>query len=425
MTRTSRIQGLRDMSVEARREIVAKSAEIDGQHLAAFDPEQGIGIELADHMIENVIGIIGIPLGIATNFIVNGREVLVPMASEEASVVAAASNSAKLARIGGGFFTSSTQPIMQAQVQIIGVRDPEAGRVRLLEYLDRAFDWAETHQIKILIDLHTVPDSQNGFDNGGMCGVCKWHKNPAHVDFALTVLEQLTSRYRARLALWGIEVLNEPISEQLWNAIDLPHRYPPRDPEYARGSEPVPTGFLKDFYTTAYRRIRAQSDDVTIVFHDGFRIREWDGFFTRPDFERIVLDTHLYLMEYTFRTGDESPDGYLGHIRNEFGPTVQEMSRQLPLIVGEWCLDPMSSAAAALTGKERLRFYRSLADAQLAAWEGAAGWFFWNYKLLVEGSDRDGWDLRKSIELGYLPENPGRLRLIPPRFVVRQAFPRG
>jgi glucan 1,3-beta-glucosidase len=68
----------------------------------------------------------------------------------------------------------------------------------------------------------------------------------------------------------------------------------------------------------------------------------------------------------------------------------------------------MSSAAAALTGEERLRFYRSLADAQLAAWDGTAGWFFWNYKLLVEGSDRDGWDLRKSIELGYLPENLGR-----------------
>ena len=113
-------------------------------------------------------------------------------------------------------------------------------------------------------------------------------------------------------------------------------------------------------------------------------------------------------MEYTFRTGDESLDGYLGHIRNEFGPTVREMSRQLPLIVGEWCLDPMSSVAVALTGEERLKFYRSLADAQLAAWDGAAGWFFWNYKLLVEGSDRDGWDLRKSIELGYLPENLGR-----------------
>ena len=56
--------------------------------------------------------------------------------------------------------------------------------------------------------------------------------------------------------------------------------------------------------------------------------------------------------------------------------------------------------AAALTGKERLTFYRGLADAQLAAWDGAAGWFFWNYKLLINGSGLDGWDLGKSIELG-------------------------
>ena len=190
-----------------------------------------------------------------------------------------------------------------------------------IEYLDRAFGWAEKYKIKILIDLHTVPDGQNGFDNGGICGVCKWHKNPAHVEFALTVLEQLTVRYRGRPALWGIEVLNEPISQELWDVIDLPNRYPPRDPEYARGSEPVPTGFLKDFYTAAYRRIRAQSDDVTIVFHDGFRIREWDGFFTSPQFGRIIVDTHLYLMEYTQRTGDESPGGYLGHIRDTLTPS--------------------------------------------------------------------------------------------------------
>jgi glucan 1,3-beta-glucosidase len=288
---------------------------------------------------------------------------------------------------------------------IFGDYPPYVGCV---EYLDRAFGWAETHEIKILIDLHTVPDSQNGFDNGGMCGVCKWHKNPAHVEFALTVLEQLTSRYRARTALWGIEVLNEPISEQLWDAIDLPHRYPPRDPDYARGSEPVPTGFLKDFYTVAYRRIRAQSDAVTIVFHDGFRIREWEGFFTSPEFERIVVDTHLYLMEYTLRTGDGDLHEYLRHIRNEFGPTVREMSPEFPLMVGEWCLEPMSAKAAAMPQEERLDFYRSLADAQLAAWDGTVGWFFWSYKLLVDGSNLDGWDLRKSIELGYLPESFGR-----------------
>ncbi|GAA0942236.1 hydroxymethylglutaryl-CoA reductase, degradative [Pseudonocardia zijingensis] len=142
MSRTSRIQGLRDLSVEARRKTVAESAGLDADRLAAFAPEKGIGAGLADHMIENVVGVFGIPLGVATNFVVNGREVLVPMATEEASVVAAASNSAKVARIHGGFSTSSTAPIMQAQVQIVGVRDPEAGRVRLLEARQELIDLA-------------------------------------------------------------------------------------------------------------------------------------------------------------------------------------------------------------------------------------------------------------------------------------------
>ena len=83
------------------------------------------------------------------------------------------------------------------------------------------------------------------------------------------------------------------------------------------------------------------------------------------------------------------------------------MSQQFPLIVGEWCLEPMSPQAAALAREERRGFYRSLADAQLATWEGAAGWFFWNYKLLVNGGDLDGWDLGKSVELGYLPGTLG------------------
>jgi len=127
-----------------------------------------------------------------------------------------------------------------------------------------------------------------------------------------------------------------------------------------------------------------------------------------PRFERIIVDTHLYLMEYTFGTGDESLGGYLDHIRNKFSRTVQEMSQQFPLIIGEWYLDPMSAKAAALTQEQRRGFYHTLANAQLAAWDGAAGWFFWNYKLLINGSNLDGWDLGKSIELGYLPENLGQ-----------------
>ncbi|WP_320783439.1 hydroxymethylglutaryl-CoA reductase, degradative [Streptomyces sp. CRN 30] len=150
MPSTSRIQGLRDLTVDARRKAVAESAAVDPRRIAAFDPRHGLDPDLADHMIENVVGVMALPVGVATNFVVNGREVLVPMATEEASVVAAASNSAKAARTHGGFFTSSTEPVMQAQVQIIGVRDPEAGRLRLLEARRELIELANAQDPKLV-----------------------------------------------------------------------------------------------------------------------------------------------------------------------------------------------------------------------------------------------------------------------------------
>lgn len=150
MPRTSRIQGLRDLSVEDRRKSVAEAAGIDPGSIAAFDPAHGLDTGLADHMIENAAGVLGVPLGVATNFVVNGADVLVPMATEEASVVAAASNAAKIARVHGGFTTSSTSPVMQAQVQIVGVADPEAGRVRLLEARDELIALANVQDPKLI-----------------------------------------------------------------------------------------------------------------------------------------------------------------------------------------------------------------------------------------------------------------------------------
>jgi glucan 1,3-beta-glucosidase len=279
----------------------------------------------------------------------------------------------------------------------------EGNHVGCLEYLDLAFDWAEKYGLKVLIDLHTVPDSQNGFDNGGVCGVCKWHTDPAHVESALRVLEQLTVRYRNRTGLWGIQVLNEPISPELWDVLDIPKRYPPRDPDRARGSEPVPTDFLRGFYTEAYRRIRAHSDDVTVVFHDGFRVRELADFFSNASFEHFAVDIHLYLMEYLWRTGKDDLDDYVRHVRESFAPTVSDMSARFPLLIGEWCIDTTSAKPGALDPDERRRYYRTLAETQLAAWEGAEAWFFWSYKLLVDGSAHDGWDMGKCFDLGYLP----------------------
>ena len=123
---------------------------------------------------------------------------------------------------------------------LFGDRPPQLGCV---EYVDKVMDWAEAHGIKILLDLHTVPGSQNGYDNGGLTGVCKWHKDPNEVEFALTVLERLAKRYGTRPGLFGIEVLNEPISWLVYAT--APSTGKARDKEEAKGSGYVPLPFLR------------------------------------------------------------------------------------------------------------------------------------------------------------------------------------
>ena len=123
------------------------------------------------------------------------------------------------------------------------------GHPGCLGYLDKAFDWAERAGLRILIDLHTVPGSQNGFDNGGLTGVVRWHRSPRAVAFALGVLTRLAARYRGRAALFGIEVLNEPIDWLTYAT--SPSSRQAKDKAEARGSGPVPMVFLKRFYRAA------------------------------------------------------------------------------------------------------------------------------------------------------------------------------
>ena len=129
----SRIPGFYNLSLSERLAELAQAAGLAVEDLAAFSSDAGLASEQADHMIENVVGTHALPLGIALNFIVNGREVLVPMAVEEPSVVAGASFMAKLARAGGGFHAHVTSAEMIGQMQVLEAPDLPAARVALLE----------------------------------------------------------------------------------------------------------------------------------------------------------------------------------------------------------------------------------------------------------------------------------------------------
>ena len=130
--KTSRISGFYNLSIEERLKIVKKFAELSEEE-TVFLKEGHLPLELANRMIENVVGEMELPIGIATNFKINGKDYLIPMAIEEPSVVAAASHAAKLARAGGGFFTNSTEPIMIAQIQLTGVKNPHFAKMQILE----------------------------------------------------------------------------------------------------------------------------------------------------------------------------------------------------------------------------------------------------------------------------------------------------
>jgi hydroxymethylglutaryl-CoA reductase len=132
MERSSEISGFYRLPIEARRKLLREWADLTDTELAAYEFPPGIDPGIFDRMIENVVGSYAYPLGIATNFRINEKDYLVPMAIEEPSVVAAASNAAKVARAEGGFSAQTTLPIMIGQVQVLDVADPAAGRLRIL-----------------------------------------------------------------------------------------------------------------------------------------------------------------------------------------------------------------------------------------------------------------------------------------------------
>src|SRR5574339_258563 len=129
----SRIAGFYNMALEERRSRLLETSELAPESLVPFTTG-GLSADAADHMIENVVGLYSLPVGIALNFQVNGRDVLVPMAIEEPSVVAGASFMAKLARTGGGFQATTKEPHMIGQLQVLDLANVHVAQLSLLEH---------------------------------------------------------------------------------------------------------------------------------------------------------------------------------------------------------------------------------------------------------------------------------------------------
>ncbi|MFB0500566.1 MAG: hydroxymethylglutaryl-CoA reductase, degradative [Candidatus Hadarchaeaceae archaeon] len=152
MRKTSKLSGFYKLSPEKRLKIVRELAGLSKEEAELLRKTGALELKQANRMIENVIGTTELPLGIATNFLINNRDYLIPMAIEEPSVVAAASNAAKMARPSGGFFTESTPPIMVGQIQLVDVKNPIKAREKILKAKERILAKAN-EQDPILVKL--------------------------------------------------------------------------------------------------------------------------------------------------------------------------------------------------------------------------------------------------------------------------------
>ncbi len=170
MVADSRLPRFRTLTPAQRRDFLARACGLSEAEQALLATPGALPPALADGMVENVFGSFELPLGVAGNFRVNGRDVLVPMAVEEPSVVAAASYMARLAREDGGFQTSSTLPLMRAQVQVLGMADPHGARIAVLQAGERIIERANGRDKLLIglgggcrdIEVHVFPDTPRG-----------------------------------------------------------------------------------------------------------------------------------------------------------------------------------------------------------------------------------------------------------------------
>ncbi|MCD6357438.1 MAG: hydroxymethylglutaryl-CoA reductase, degradative, partial [Thermoproteales archaeon] len=150
--KTSRIPGFYKLSMDERLRKVAEFAGLSEEEVKLLKQFGNLDPRTADIMIENVIGAMSYPFAIAVNFLINGRDYMVPMVIEETSVVAAASHAAKLTRESGGIFAEASDPVMIGQVQVVNVKDPWYRKMILLEHKEELLKIAN-EQDPVLVKL--------------------------------------------------------------------------------------------------------------------------------------------------------------------------------------------------------------------------------------------------------------------------------
>lgn len=265
-----------------------------------------------------------------------------------------------------------------------------------IDYVDDVMAWAAECNMPVLLDLHTVPGGQNGFDNSGQSGLCTWHLESTQVMQTLQVLERLAHRYADHPTLFGMEAMNEPASKQVFAS--AMKRYGPDHPDRVERSTPIPTSVLAQFYKLVYERLRPiVGPRVALVFHDQFRLYAWDRFMPKDRYPNVWIDTHQYINTYARNAHVTTLYGHL-LLARALGLRIAYAQRFHPVLVGEWSLANNIKRMKLVDKARRAKMYRIYAAAQMTAFDRGMGGCFWS----LDNGQYASWSYRKSVEKGWL-----------------------
>lgn len=244
------------------------------------------------------------------------------------------------------------------------------GYTPTVKYLDTAMEWAARYGIEVLIDFHGARGSQNGFDNSGKAGSAEWFDHESYRHDTIRTLSRIAERYKDSPALWGIELLNEPL---------------------AKGH--VRT--LVSFYRAAYKELRAIVRPGThIVFHDGFQPLLLTGALWPRKQYPILMDVHWY----AFPIGGTSLHTYLKKSSRYRKLLLRFLQLWQPVLVGEWSTVLPQHFFDATPQQTHMDLLAQNAAMQQAAYTHAAGWAYWNYKAEGDGM----WNFRDLVGTGVI-----------------------
>ncbi|KAJ7109901.1 glycoside hydrolase family 5 protein [Mycena epipterygia] len=286
-----------------------------------------------------------------------------------------------------------------------------------LPYLTKAITWATNHGLKLIIDLHGAPGSQNGFDNSGhKVPTPQWHSNNTNVQRTDAIIKTIASMVRD-------------------NPSNVPIIAPLNEPAGFDGADVL--AVTKQYWFDSYGNIRfpygtSQQSNTVELIHDAFQpLSFWDGVLTSPQHEGVAMDTHIY----TIFSVPENQMTQSQHISTVCDKQDSLSSFDLWVIVGEWtpaatdCAKylngrgvgsrydgsyPGSTRVGSCTGltgsastfsSSYKTFLRQFWEAQVISYEQGQGWIQWTWKA----ENADEWSYQAGLANGWIPKDPTNL----------------